>query len=326
MPEAPRIEIADLEGTEALDQVFLLTNVELRQTKAGGNFLSLELSDRSGRMQAKVWDNADVVMKKVKAGDFVRVRGQAKIYNKRLDMSVHSIVAVDEKTVDKSVFVPRSQKDVGELQAAYREIVNGVKNTWLKTLLRTFTEDPEWFARFCESPAAVRLHHACVGGLLEHVVTLSRLAIAISPFYPNLDRDLLLAGIFLHDVGKVRELTTDKGFQYTDEGRLVGHIAIGSQMLEEVVRGIPDFPEDLRLRLQHMVLSHHGELEYGSPVLPATMEAVALHHLDNLDAKIYAFDQAMRESTTGSESWTEYNKMFERYLYKGPPGHARENP
>ncbi|MBI2920424.1 MAG: HD domain-containing protein [Planctomycetes bacterium] len=326
MAESPRTEIADLEGTEALDQVFLLTNVELRQTKAGGNFLSLELSDRSGRMQAKVWDNADVVMKKVKAGDFVRVRGQAKIYNKRLDMTVHSIVAVDEKTVDKAVFVPRSQKDVGELQAAYREIVNGVKNAWLKTLLRTFTEDPEWFARFCDSPAAVRLHHACVGGLLEHVVTLSRLAIAISPFYPNLDRDLLIAGIFLHDVGKVRELTTDKGFQYTDEGRLVGHIAIGSQMLEEVVRGIPDFPEDLRLRLQHMVLSHHGELEYGSPVLPATMEAVALHHLDNLDAKIYAFDQAMRESTTGAESWTEYNKMFERYLYKGPQGHARENP
>jgi 3'-5' exoribonuclease len=317
MPEPPRIEIADLTGTESVDQVFLLTNIEVRQKKNGENFLSLELADRSGRMQAKVWDNADVVQKKIRSGEFARVRGQVKIYNKRLDMTVNTIVLVDEKSVNKADFVPRTEKDIPQLQAAYREIVGGVKNEWLRRLLREFIEDPEWFARFSEAPAAVRLHHACVGGLLEHVVTLSRLAIAISPFYPALDRDLLLAGIFLHDVGKVRELSCDRAFAYTDEGRLVGHIVIGSQMLEEVLSRMEGFPEELRLRLQHMILAHHGLLEYGSPVRPATMEAVALHHLDNLDAKIYAFDHAIRESTTGEDAWTEYSKMFDGYLFKG---------
>ncbi|NUN47841.1 MAG: HD domain-containing protein [Candidatus Brocadiae bacterium] len=322
MSETPRIDIADLTGTEAIEQVFLLSNIEVRQKKNGEPFLNLELADRSGRMQAKVWDNADAVQQRIRTGDYVRVRGQVKIYNKRLDMTVQTILAVDDKLVDKSAFVPRTRKDIGEMARAYREIVNGIRNEWLKTVLRTFVEDEEWFAKFCESPAAVRLHHACIGGLLEHVLTLSRVALAIAPLYPMLDRDLLLTGIFLHDVGKVRELSSDRAFAYTDEGRLMGHITIGAQMLEEVVRGIQGFPEELRLRLQHMILSHHGEFEYGSPVLPATMEAVALHHIDNIDAKIYAFDQALRESTTGDERWTEYNKMFDRYLFKGTGGTA----
>lgn len=324
MPDLPRIEIADLTGTEAVDQVFLLGNIEVRQKKNGEPFLNLELVDRSGRMQAKVWDNAELVQRKIRTGDYVRVRGQVKIYNKRLDMTVTNIVAVDEKAVDRTAFVPRTKKDPAQLAAAWKEIVAGVKNDWLRRLLRTFIEDEAWFARFCESPAAVRLHHACIGGLLEHVVTLARAALAIAPLYPQLDKDLLVAGIFLHDVGKVRELSSDRTFAYTDEGRLVGHISIGSQMLEEVVAGIEGFPEELRLRLQHMILSHHGLLEYGSPVKPMTMEAVALHHLDNLDAKIYAFTKALEESTVGDgENWTEYNKMFDGYLWKGPtPGAA----
>jgi 3'-5' exoribonuclease len=317
MPDAPRIDIADLTGTEAVDQVFLLTNIEVRQKKNGEPFLNLELSDRSGRMQAKVWDNAEAVQRRIRAGDYVKVRGQVKIYNKRLDMSIAAIAPVDEKQVDRAAFVPRTKKDVAQLVAAWREMVNGMKNEWLKKLLRYFSEDEEWFARFCESPAAVRLHHACVGGLLEHVVTLSRVALAVCPFYPMIDRDLLLTGIFLHDVGKVRELSADRGFAYTDEGRLMGHISIGSQMLEDVVGRLEGFPEELRLRLQHMILSHHGQLEWGSPVRPATIEAIALHHLDNLDAKVFAFAQAMEESTTGTEAWTEYNKMFDGYLYKG---------
>lgn len=319
MPEAPRIDIGDLTGLEAVDQVFLLANIEVRQKKNGEPFLNLELSDRSGRMQAKVWDNAEVVQRKIRIGDYVRVRGQVKIYNKRLDMTIISIIAVDDKTVDKSAFVPRTKKDPAELAAALREMVNAMKNDWLRRLMRTFLEDEVWFAKFCESPAAVRLHHAVVGGLLEHVVTLARVAIAISPFYPGLDKDLLVTGIFLHDVGKVRELSSDRVFAYTDEGRLVGHIAIGSQMLEEVLQGIEGFPEELRLRLQHMILAHHGLLEYGSPVKPMTLEAVALHYLDNLDAKIFAFGKAIEESTVGEgERWTEYNKMFDGYLWKGP--------
>ncbi|MEK7466103.1 MAG: HD domain-containing protein [Planctomycetota bacterium] len=326
MPEPPRIDISDLAGTEAVDQVFLLGNVEVRQKKNGEPFLNLELVDRSGRMQAKVWDGAEMVQRKIRTGDYVRVRGQVKIYNKRLDMAIASIIAVDEKSVDKGAFVPRTKKDPVQLALAWKEIVAGVKNDWLKRLLRTFVEDEGWFAKFCESPAAVRLHHACIGGLLEHVVTLARAALAIAPLYPNLDKDLLVTGIFLHDVGKVRELSSDRVFAYTDEGRLVGHIAIGSQMLEEVVAGIEGFPEELRLRLQHMILAHHGQLEYGSPVKPMTLEAVALHHLDNLDAKIFAFSKAIEESTVGEgENWTEYSKMFDGYLWKGPSSGGMES-
>lgn len=325
MPDAPRIDIADLVGTESVDQVFLLGNIEVRQKKNGEPFLNLELVDRSGRMQAKVWDNADMVQRKIRTGNYIRVRGQVKIYNKRLDMAISSVIVVEDGQVDKAAFVPRTKKDPAQLAAAWREIVNGIKNDWLKRLLRTFVEDEQWFAKFCESPAAVRLHHACIGGLLEHVVTLARAAIAIAPLYPNLDKDLLVTGIFLHDVGKVRELSSDRVFAYTDEGRLIGHIVIGSQMLEEVVAGIEGFPEELRLRLQHMIVAHHGLLEYGSPVKPMTLEAVALHHLDNLDAKIFAFGKAIEESTTGEgESWTEYNKMFDGYLWKGPAGGAAE--
>jgi 3'-5' exoribonuclease len=182
--------------------------------------------------------------------------------------------------------------------------------------------DDEFLRGFCQAPAGVRNHHAYLGGLLEHVVTLLDAAERILPLYPELDRDLLLAGIFLHDIGKVRELSYGKAFAYTDEGQLVGHLIIGVEMLTEKAAKVPDltgepFPPELLLRLKHMILSHHGSYEYGSPRLPMTPEAIALHHLDNLDAKVHSFTRDIREDRNTTSAWTPYNQSLQRRLFKG---------
>jgi 3'-5' exoribonuclease len=200
-----------------------------------------------------------------------------------------------------------------------------LSNPHLRALAECFLMDQEFVRAFCKAPAGVRMHHAYLGGLLEHVVTLLEVADRIAPLYPELDRDLLLTGIFLHDIGKVRELAYDRSFAYTDEGQLVGHLIIGVEMLNEKVRQVADltgepFPTELLLRLKHLILSHHGTYEFGSPKLPMTPEAIALHHLDNFDAKLHMFTRDIREDRNQSSAWTPFNQSLQRRLFKGVTG------
>src|SRR5207302_3377041 len=219
-------------------------------------------------------------------------------------------------------FLPHTEQDVSQLWERLRGTLLRLANPFLRALAECFFMDEDVVRRFCQVPAGVRNHHAYLGGLLEHVVTLMDAAERVLPLYPDLDRDVLLTGIFLHDIGKVRELTYHRVFAYSDEGQLVGHLVIGVEMLNEKMSRVPDltgepFPTELLLRLKHMILSHHGTYEFGSPRLPMTPEAIALHYLDNLDAKIHSFTRDIREDRNQASAWTPFNQSLQRRLFKG---------
>jgi 3'-5' exoribonuclease len=219
-------------------------------------------------------------------------------------------------------FLPQTEQDIGKLLERLRGFMLRLGNPHLRALAECFLMDEAFVNDFCQVPAGVRNHHAYLGGLLEHVVTLLDAADRLAPLYPEVDRDVLLSGIFLHDIGKVRELSFGRVFSYTDEGQLLGHLIIGVEMLTEKAARVPDltgepFPPELMLRLKHMILSHHGTYEFGSPRLPMTPEAIALHYLDNLDAKIHSFTRDIREDRNQSSAWTPFNQALQRRLYKG---------
>jgi len=214
-------------------------------------------------------------------------------------------------------FLPASEHDVDEMEQQLRKILRKVEDPHLIKLLAAFFNDAEFMAAFKQCPAAVAFHHAYLGGLLEHTLSLAKLASRIAPDYPALRGDLLLVGVFVHDIGKTRELEWTRGFQYTDEGGLIGHLVMGAAMVEDKAKTVPDFPRELLNSIKHLILSHHGEYEFGSPKLPVTVEAVALHYIDNLDAKIHAFQKAINEARDASSNWTQFNRMFERRLFRG---------
>ena len=225
--------------------------------------------------------------------------------------------------IETADFLPHTEKDVSKLYERLRAVLMKLANPHLRALAECFLMDQDFVQAFCKAPAGTRVHHAYLGGLLEHVVTMLDAADRLAPLYPDLNRDLLLMGVFLHDIGKVRELVFDRAFAYSDEGQLVGHLVIGVEMLNEQVRHVPDltgepFPTELLLRLKHMIVSHHGSYEFGSPKLPMTPEAVALHHLDNLDAKVHSFTRDIRDDRTAG-TWTPFSPSLQRRLFKGGP-------
>jgi 3'-5' exoribonuclease len=236
-------------------------------------------------------------------------------------MILNSIDRIATEKVELADFLPHTEQDVGKLYERLCTLLRQLDDPHLRALAECFLMDHELMHGYCRAPAGVRNHHAYLGGLLEHVVTLMEAADRIAPLYPDLNRDLLLMGVFLHDVGKVRELSYDRAFSYTDEGQLIGHLVIGVEMLTEQVRRVPDltgepFPAELLLRLKHLIVSHHGALEFGSPTLPMTPEAIALHYLDNLDAKVHSFTRDIR-ADRGPTSWTPYSQATQRRLFKG---------
>jgi 3'-5' exoribonuclease len=229
---------------------------------------------------------------------------------------------VESEKVQLGDFLPHTEHDVSKLLERLRGMLRRISNPHLKALAECFLMDEDFLRDFTQAPAGVRNHHAYIGGLLEHVVTLLDAADRILPLYPHLDRDLLLIGIFLHDAGKVRELSYNRAFAYTDEGQLIGHIVMGVEMLNEKVKQVPDltgepFPTELLLRVKHMIVSHHGTYEFGAPRLPMTPEAIALHYLDNLDAKIHSFTRDIREDRNATSAWTPFNQSLQRRLFKG---------
>jgi 3'-5' exoribonuclease len=231
---------------------------------------------------------------------------------------------VDESKVDADAFQPRTKEDIEELWTRMKEVVEALENAQMKRLLTAILDDEKIARDFKRCPAAVNYHQSYIGGLLEHTVKILEMGVFVCEQYPRLNRDLLLAGIILHDIGKTREMKYDGPFEYTDPGKLLGHLVIGVMMIQEKMRDLPDFPEDLRDVLYHLILSHHGEYEWGSPKLPMTPEALALHHLDNLDAKVEASGRAIETDRLAESSWTEYNQMFKRELYKGPAREVQE--
>jgi 3'-5' exoribonuclease len=307
---------------EAIEEVYLVSDKQLRANRNGNLYLQVELRDRTGAISARLWNAGEHLFRSFDTGDFLQVKGKVQLFQGALQMILSHIERIEAEKIELADFLPHTEHDVSKLLERLRGILLRLGNPHLKALVECFLMDDEFLRGFCQAPAGIRNHHAYLGGLLEHVVTLLDAAERILPLYPELDRDLLLAGIFLHDIGKVRELSFGKAFAYTDEGQLVGHLIIGVEMLMEKAAKVPDltgepFPPELLLRLKHMILSHHGSYEYGSPRLPMTPEAIALHHLDNFDAKVHSFTRDIREDRNTTSAWTPYNQSLQRRLFKG---------
>jgi 3'-5' exoribonuclease len=307
---------------EAIDEVFLVTEKQLRANKKGDSYIQLELRDRTGSISGRMWNAGETLFRTFDEGDFLRIRGKVQLFQGNLQMILNQLDRIPVEQIALPDFLPQTEQDIGKLLEKLRGFLLRVGNPHLRALAECFLMDEAFVNDFCQVPAGIRNHHAYLGGLLEHVVTLLDAADRLTPLYPELDRDLLLAGIFLHDVGKVRELSFGRVFSYTDEGQLLGHLIIGVEMLTEKAAKVPDltgepFPPELMLRLKHMILSHHGAYEFGSPKLPMTPEAIALHYLDNLDAKIHSFTRDIREDRNQTSAWTPFNQALQRRLFKG---------
>jgi 3'-5' exoribonuclease len=318
----PRRFVQQLQDGDSVEEVFLASDKQLRANRNGNLYLQLELRDRSGTISARLWNAGEHLFRSFESGDFLLIKGKVQLFQGALQMILSHLERIDTEKVDLTDFLPHTEQDVSKLLERFRSIMLKLGNPHLRALVECFLMDDELVRDFCKAPAGVRNHHAYIGGLLEHVVTLLDAAERLLPIYPELDRDLLLAGIFLHDIGKVRELSFDRAFAYSDEGQLVGHIVIGVEMLNEKVVRVPDltgeaFPTELLLRLKHMILSHHGTYEFGSPRLPMTTEAVALHYLDNFDAKVHSFSRDIRDDRNQTSAWTPFNQAMQRRLYKG---------
>jgi 3'-5' exoribonuclease len=310
---------------DSVEEVYLVVDKQLRANRNGNLYLQLELRDRTGAISARMWNAGEQLFRSFEAGDFVTAKGKVQLFQGALQMILSGVDRVAAEKVELADFLPHTEQDVSKLYERLRGILMKLDNPHLRALAECFLMDQEFVRAFCRAPAGVRIHHAYLGGLLEHVVTLLDAADRLAPLYPDLDRDLLLMGVFLHDIGKVRELTCDRAFAYSDEGQLLGHLVIGVEMLTEKVRQVADltgepFPAELLLRLKHLIVSHHGSLEFGSPKAPMTPEAIALHHLDNFDAKLHIFTREIREDRKNATAWTPFNQTLQRRLFKGGPG------
>jgi len=318
----PRRYIQHLKDGENLDEIYLVSEKQLRANRNGNLYIQVELRDRTGAISGRLWNAGEQLFRTFDEGDFLQIKGKVQLFQGSLQVILNQLDRVDSGKVELADFLPHTEHDVSKLLERMRGILLKLTNPHLRALIECFMMDEQFVEAFCKSPAGVRNHHAYLGGLLEHVVQLLDLAERVLPIYPQLDRDLLLTGIFLHDAGKVRELSYGRVFSYTDQGQLIGHLVIGVEMLNEKVAKVSDltgepFPNELLLRLKHMIVSHHGTYEFGSPKLPMTPEAIALHHLDNFDAKVHSFTRDIRDDRNQESSWTPYNQSLQRRLFKG---------
>ena len=308
--------VSDLKPNQMVTTTFLVQGKDVRQKKSGEPYLSLLLGDRTGEVDAKMWDNVSEVIDTFERDDFIKVKGLLQVFQNRPQLTIHKMVRVLDAEVDFADYFPASDRDPAEMFAELRGIVTGIQNPHLRALLDAFLDDEPLARMYRIAPAAKHVHHAYLGGLIEHVLSICNLCRVAAAHYKYVDRDLLLAGAILHDVGKVAELTYDRSFGYSTEGQLLGHIVIGLRLLHEKLQRFPDFPSKLRVLLEHMIVSHHGELEFGSPKVPLFPEALLLHHLDNLDSKMECMRSLVAKDRHVDGCWTGYNASLERSLLK----------
>jgi 3'-5' exoribonuclease len=308
--------IAELEPNQIVNGIFLVQHKDIRQKKSGEPYLSLMLSDRTGELDARMFDNAAEAMNTFERDDFVRTKGLLQIFQNRHQLTIHKIQLVPDSDVDFADFFPASRRNRDEMFQEVLGWIASIGNPHIKALLEKIFADETIAAAFRTAPAAKSVHHAWLGGLIEHVLSLCHLAKFTAAHYPGIDFDLLLAGVLLHDIGKIRELTYARGFGYSTEGQLLGHITIGVQMVDEKMRSVADFPGTLRDLLLHMILSHHGEMEFGSPKVPMFAEAMLLHQLDNLDSKMELMRGLVEKDRLVAGVWTGYSAPLERSVLK----------
>lgn len=310
---------------DAIDEIFLIADKQVRANRQGNNYLLLDLRDKTGVIGARLWNVNEEQTRWFDHGSYLRARGKVQLFQGALQMILAQIEPVDSSLVEPAEFLAAGPPDLDRMIARLRNVLMGLDNPALRALAECFLIDDDFLTRFTAAPAGIRHHHAYRGGLLEHVVTMLTAAQRIADLYPDLDRDVLLMGVFLHDIGKIDELSYDQGaFAYTDEGQLVGHLVMGVALLRSKIEKSnaltgESFPVELRLRLEHMIVSHHGSHEFGSPKLPMTPEAIALNCLDNLDSKLHVFLREIRDDPSRGSTWTPFNQNLGRRLFKGVP-------
>lgn len=321
----PRKYLNEYKDGDSIDEVFLLAEKTLRANRNANLYLLAVLRDKTGTMVGMQWNVTEQGTAHVNAGDFVQVKGKVQLYQGGLQMIVTGLKPVAADGIDPAEFHPQPSGETPKRLERMRALLGTLTNPHLASLVDAFWDDDALMAAFAQAPAGVKAHHAYRGGLVEHVLNILETANRMIDLYPALDRDVFFTGIFLHDLGKVREMGYEASFIYTDEGQLLGHLLLGCEMLAEKLPEVErrtgqEFPRPLLWHLKHMILSHHGTVEYGAAKLPMTPEAVALHHLDALDAKVHEFAKAIEEDPNGEANWTPFSPRLQRKLYKAPKG------
>jgi len=305
---------ADIRENQLVDAMFLVASKNHGVTKGGRSYLTLKLLDRSGEIEGRVWDRADDLARGFDKNDFVRVRGQATLYQGKIQIRVQDVIRVEESKVAAEDFLPRSANDPEVMLVELQAILRAIKNPHLLALAEACFADDDMMRLLKQAPGAKTIHHPYLSGLLEHTLSLLKLILKVVENYRGVDVDMLLIGGFLHDIGKIYEFTFDRALDYTDAGQLLGHLVMEVELVTRKIETLPEFPADLALLVKHMLVSHHGAYEFGSPKLPQTLEAVILHSLDDLDGKIQAI-QNMPEKEPGSK-WTAFHRAYGRSFYK----------
>jgi len=311
------VYIKNIQSGEKVLDSFLVTEKNMAFSQKGSPYLNLRLKDKTGQVDGKIWDNAQEWDKKFRKGDVIQVSARAVSFQNSLQLSILSLTALDDSDILLNDYLPATRGNVEVMFGDLLAFIDRIETLPLKTLLKAFFEDRETVERFKRAPAAKALHHIYLGGLLEHTHSVTRLLHQIASHYPGVNRDLLLTGGILHDIGKITEFSYDRLVEYSDEGRLIGHIIIGVEMIDRKIADIPDFPEPLAMELRHLILSHHGVLEYGSPKRPKTLEALMVHYVDDLDAKVNSFQEYLNDFRNEETGWTPFHRFLERYLYRG---------
>jgi len=311
------IYIKDIKAGDKVNDYFLVSEKNSAFSLKGAPYLNLRLKDKTGEVDGKVWDNVPEMDKIFKKGDIIQIQCRAVNYKNAIQMSLLSARLADDAEVDPVDYFPSAKEDIGKMYDDLMAYAEKVQAAPLKRLLASFFDDVETRERFKRAPAAKGFHHGYIGGLLEHTLSVTRLLDEVIDHYPGLNRDLILTGGILHDIGKIHEFTYDRLVDYSDEGRLIGHIVMGVEMVNAKIAAIDDFPVQLAMELRHILLSHHGVLEFGSPKRPKTLEALVVHHMDDLDAKVNAFREFIRDADGSESDWTPFHRLLERFIYKG---------
>jgi 3'-5' exoribonuclease len=314
--QVKKVYAGQIRDRDIVQESFLVREKITAMARNGKPYLTIKLMDRTGEIEGRVWDRVEELSGAFDKDDFVQVQGKASLYLGKMQLVVQDLKKLEDSQVDLGDYMPVATRSKADMLSELGAWIESLTTPCLKTLMERFLADESFMHGYASAPAAKAIHHVYLGGLLDHSLAVARLADDICRHYPSVNRDLLLTGALLHDIGKVAELCYERSFGYTDAGKLLGHIAIGFQMLDSKLAQVEDFPPETALLLKHLLLSHHGQYEYGSPKRPKTLEATILNYLDDLDSKINGIQAHIDKEPDSDESWTGYHRIYDRYFYK----------
>ena len=300
-----------------LTEFFVLRKKEFKETFEGQRFLKLELGDKTGRIDGVVWDNPEDIYNQAEAGEIVKIKGWVATYRDGPQIKVEKLKKAQEGEIDLADFLPSTERDLDTLIQEFREVASTIDHTQLRRILELILEDPIIIQELKKAPGGKLWHHTYVGGLLEHTLKVVDICEKAAELYKLINRDLLITGALVHDLGKIKAYSSHGFFDYTDEGRLIGHIVSGIELIDQKIAMIENFPQDLALQLRHLIVSHHGELEFASPVVPMTIEAIVLHYADEMDAQVDAFSHIIKTQKVKGKRWSDWVHLINRYIYLG---------